>query len=271
MSVEVCPRPLSDLIYSVLQQNLFGQQLNIADWYSSLRSGSHIDVTLRVENLNPDLQLLLNSKSVLKNCGIDLPLWFGELNCAQRLIIVALDPKRNQTTKEITLGSVFSLHTAEGRSTLRNNYWNFIEPLTKQGFVYVTDIFKLYYETMSEAKRSILLSNKDKSHIEPGTPSGKLYKKILEEEIAIIRPTRIITLGNEAAAAVKKIRNISTSDLAFRDVNTEYIFLPHISTTVTQSIKTIGNLFKGVGMINGDEMIASIGENILRNKNLFGS
>ena len=266
MSVKICPPPLSNEVYSVLQQNLFAQPLNVAEWYAHLRSGSVINTSLQIHHLHPELQALLNSKTDLKNCGIDLPVWFGDLNSEQRLLIVALDPKRNQTVTEITLGSVFSLHTSEGRSTRRNNYWNFIEPLTKQGFVYITDIFKIYYEARDSTKGKTLLSNKDLTHINPEAPSGKLYKSILEKEIALVRPTRIITLGNEAASVIKKIRNIRTSNLNYLDSTAEYIFLPHISNTVTQNIKTIGNLFLGIGLIKRDESLRKIGLDILDNR-----
>ena len=57
-------------------------------------------------------------------------------------MIIAMDPKRNgQNNNQITLNSVFSIHSKRhGRETNKNDYWNFIEPLTKNNFVYITDV-----------------------------------------------------------------------------------------------------------------------------------
>lgn len=265
----VCPDYLTSKVSSILQEHLFNTEMAIEKWYTKVRAGEELTNTVSSAQIHPALQNIISGKWAVKNCGIDLPVWFGDLNSEKRVMIVALDPKRNQTTSEITLGSVFSLHTSEGRNTRRNNYWNFIRPLTEQGFVYVTDIFKFYFETKHTATGSFVLSNKNKDHIRPDSDCGKLYKQILQAEIDLVRPQRIITLGNEAASAVKKIRNIDTADLTYVDGTSEYIFLPHISNTVTQSIKTIGNLFLGTGIIKNDEHLVSIGKDILQRRNLL--
>jgi hypothetical protein len=113
-------------------------------------------------------------------------------------MVVALDPKRNkQENRDITIGSVFSLHTTEGKINNRNDYWNFVWYLSQTGFVYLTNKYKIYYETKNE-KGQNLISNKDKSYIEKGC--FQQNKSILEDEILnIVKPNQIITLGVDAA------------------------------------------------------------------------
>ena len=103
-----------------------------------------------------------------------------------KIMIVAMDPKRiGQEPGVYTLGSVFSLHTNEGRSTNKNDYWKFIEPMISDNFVYLTDIYKLYYESFSEVngRKTHIVSNKDKSFIGKETVPFKVNKQILDAEI----------------------------------------------------------------------------------------
>lgn len=230
-----------------------------------------LDKSISIDDLNVIFKDLLRSKSYLRNIGLDLPLWFGNYNSSIRTVAVALDPKRNrQENNIITVGSIFSLHTSEGKNTNKNDYWNFISYLADTGFVYLTDIYKIYYETKDE-KGQFLLSNKDKSFVE--NECYEQNKSILEDEILrIVKPNRIITLGNDAARAVKRIKDIKTNNIQFHHDGIDYIFLPHISRTVTQSIKTIGNLYKGLGIISQQPEIEHIGDSIIKNselKNIF--
>lgn len=222
---------------------------------------------LSINDLDFVFNSLLKSKSHLKNIGIDLPIWYGDYNSTTKTMVVALDPKRNnQENKDISIGSVFGLHSAEGKNTNRNDYWNFVSYLAQTGFVYLTDIYKIYYETKNE-KGQNLISNKDKSFIEK--ECYQQNKSILEDEILnIVRPNQIITLGVEAANAVKGIKKIKTNDIQIQQDDIQYIFLPHIARTVTQSIKTIGNLYKGLGIITRNFEIEQIGDSILEHSEL---
>jgi hypothetical protein len=226
-----------------------------------------LDKNLSINDLNFVFNSLLKNKSHLKNIGIDLPIWYGDYNSTTKTMVVALDPKRNnQENKDISIGSVFGLHTTEGKNTNRNDYWNFVSYLAQTGFVYLTDIYKIYYETKNE-KGQNLISNKDKSFIEK--ECYQQNKSILEEEILnIVKPNQIISLGVDAANAVKGITKIKTNDIQFQQDGIQYIFLPHIARTVTQSIKTIGNLYKGIGLITGKLDIQNVGDAILKNSEL---
>ncbi len=179
-------------------------------------------------------------------------------------MIIAMDPKRNRPPDDkITLNSVFSLHSKKhGRETNRNDYWNFIEPLLKNNFIYITDAYKFYYDTYDEVNGKINYypSNKDKSFTGIGTRPYILNKSILEGEIAIIKPNKIITLGNQAASSVKLLKNIKeTGNLTCEENGIEYIFMPHISRTVTQKITTIANLLITLGMVKNHHRMTELG------------
>jgi hypothetical protein len=133
----------------------------------------------------------------------------------------------------------------------------------------LTDIYKIYYESKDSFGQK-LLSNKDTDFTEKNNPAYEKNISILKEEIKIINPNRIITLGKDARDSVIKIMDIETSDeeVHVSKDNIEFIFLPHISTTVTQSIKTIGDLYRGLGIITKNDKILQIGKELISNKNI---
>jgi hypothetical protein len=231
-----------------------------------------IDSDLEISNLNEVFRRILEGKSQIRNLGVDLPLSFGDITSTTiRTMVVAMDPKRNNKIEnlKISVGSVFNLHSEEGRNTGKNSYWEFISYLNQAGFVYVTDIYKLYYEYKNE-DGSWCESNKDKDFTGDKNPYHQNVA-ILKEEIKLIEPTRIITLGKEARNAVLRIFDdiqIDKEEIQCSHKGIEYIFLPHISTTVTQSIVTIGQLYKGLGIITKNSSLSEIGENLIANRNV---
>ena len=238
-----------------------------------------LDKEIKVADLNQIFKSLLQNKSQLKNVGIDLPLSFGDYHSAiNKTMVVALDPKRNdksnaihnkKTPVEISIGSIFSLHTEDGKKTGKNSYWEFISYISKSGFVYVTDIYKIYYETKDETGQ-ILLSNKDKAFIASNEPPYVQNVSILKKEIEIVNPNRIIMLGKDAKNAVIKILDLpgNNDEVILKHNGKEFVFLPHISATVTRNIKTIGDLYKGLGVITNQKEITSIGVDLLVNRRI---
>jgi hypothetical protein len=270
-----CEGSIREAIVASLAEEFFqpGHTALLSQWYDSMvgsyRSGGDVELG-SVDVRDVLLEGFLLGKSRVWNLGIDLPIWFGDLRVEkQRLMIVAMDPKRNsQEDQRITLNSVFSLHTRSGRETRRNDYWRFIEPFIKSGFVYLTDLYKLYYET-SLVRAGVtlpLVSNKDETFIGRGTVAYQMNKSILAAEIKAVAPTRVVAFGNEAAAALRGIQGLPSPGPIQIHEGVEYVFVPHISRTVTQSISTIANLYATVGMLRGNMELQRIGQAMLANR-----
>lgn len=269
-----CGGSLYKDISNILINNLFDEKLDIERVYENFKKVYNSSSLKTNENSIIEIKdltsykKLLADKTIIENLGIDLPIYFGNSN-NNRIMIVAMDPKRNgQSNNKISIGSVFALHQKENRITNKNDYWKFIEPLSKENFVYITDIYKLYYESfeITNGKQNKIISNKDKEYISPKCDSFETNKKILEEEIKLIKPKTIISLGNESANALKKISGINSTDLEVFHNGIKYLFMPHISRTVTQNILTISNLFISMGKLKNNLKMIEIGEQIKINK-----
>ena len=118
----------------------------------------------------------------------------------------------------------------------------------------------MYYEYQEQNKT--LLSNKDKSFTGNNSEYYALHKFILNEEIKIIQPDMIITLGIESANALKSIQNIQSKEILETINNITYLFMPHISRTVTQNIQTIANLFISIGLLKNNNEMNELGKKI---------
>lgn len=131
--------------------------------------------------------------------GIDLPFWFENTNPKRRIMIVGIDPLRNQESfskynasifDDVIIGTPYAVHSKKIRSGRTLQYWNFIKSLKADNLVYLTDIFKTFFYTdVSKKCRSYHYHKNNKaeyncSHIE-----------ILKKELEIIKPDIIITLG----------------------------------------------------------------------------
>jgi uracil-DNA glycosylase len=276
-----CKGNLLEQVIKVFNEDLFENQMDVSSYYINMINNYENELpydignSLKIDNLNLTFNKLLSQKNGISNIGIDLPVFFeNNLGNDNRIMIIAMDPKRNgQNNNQITLNSVFSIHSKRhGRETNKNDYWNFIEPLIKNNFIYITDVYKLYFESSFEENGKLRqkLSNKDPEFIGKHTDAYKKNKLFLEKEINFVKPNKIISLGNESATALKSIMNINTNELVFEQNKIEYLFMPHISRTVTQSIPTIANLFISLGNIKNNGNLSEIGKKIheLR-KNLY--
>jgi len=204
--------------------------------------------------------------------GIDLPLWIDwNDEKKQKLMIVGRDPQRNinnvkKIEERLIIGSPYSLVSKGGRDA-KNNYWSFIEPLIGKHRLYITDIYKLFIVNTNTEKVKELRALKE-------------HYEIFINEINFISPDKIITIGKDAADAVKKfisaneklsIKKIyedlvyAVTDNETKRVITVY-FIPHISGQVTSGVVTIANLFKSIGMLRDDIELLSVGEEIIRLK-----
>lgn len=272
--VNFCQKGLYKNVSNILSTSLFAENIEVEKLYELMITSFNTDLSnflfsdlFPISDLGSFSTFLTNKSISPFNIGVDLPIYFGDINSKSRIMIVAMDPKRiGQESSVFSLGSVFSLHTNEGRNTRKNDYWNFIEPMIADNLVYLTDIYKLYYESFIEVndRQVHQVSNKDKTFIGKNTVPFNINKEILEKEIELVKPTKIIALGKEAASALKQIQDlrIKGSEIYYRHNQIEYLFMPHIARTVTQNISTIANLFVAMGKLKNDKQLEFLGEQL---------
>ncbi len=275
--ISFCSGDIYKGITSILYENLFSSDVDLLGLYEKMMLGFEdnniigkykSDFIVSKKDIIGHGELLLKKET--HNLGIDLPIYFGDYNQSKnKIMIVAMDAKRsNQSNDDVVIGSVFSLNTLEARVTNRNDYWKFIEPMTMENFVYLTDVFKLYYETYNSknGKQVKVLSNKDKDYTDKNSHAFSINKSILEAEIDIVKPNTIIALGKESASALKTLQGIKTTGSDINHNGIQHIFMPHISRTVTQNIPTVANLFIAMGRLKKDKQMITLGEQIKSHK-----
>ena len=239
-----------------------------------------IDVTVEIKELLYFGDFLLNKSEKIKNLGIDFPLFF-ENKGKPNLAIVAMDPKRNdESCKEkncISLGSVFALNKESGRKSNENDYWNFIYPLTQDFNVYLTDVYKIYYDSIDKNQK---VSNKDidfnEFKISINNNKKNIHRHILEKEFDFLfrnsstNESLVIALGKEAKTSICQLFgiNLKEDEISIVHDNIKFIFMPHISRTVTQNIKTVSRLYEAIGELknvrkNDGDKFKLIGSQIL--------
>jgi hypothetical protein len=154
-----------------------------------------------------------------KLLGVDLPTCFGEYS-KKRILFVGIDPVRNvkefngidaNIDNDIIIGSPYALHKKNFREKRCAAYWEIIKNLQEHNFIYVTDIYKTYFQKdkiRSYDHWNELGNDKiKKSHIE-----------IFLKEIKIVEPNLIVTFG---AIAYKNISG--------QNINVPILPLMHLS------------------------------------------
>lgn len=131
--------------------------------------------------------------------GIDFPTWFGEYS-KKKILFLGIDPVRNEKEfaaikkspdEDIIIGTPYAFHLKRFREKRCAAYWQVIDSLRKDHFVYVTDIFKTFFYQGKLRSYDYWNSNENKVHIDT-----------LKAEIKFIKPDLIVTFG---AIAYSKI------------------------------------------------------------------
>jgi hypothetical protein len=134
--------------------------------------------------------------------GIDLPTWFGDYS-KKKIMILGIDPLRNQevfrresanVNTDVIIGTPYALHECVTRENACAAYWTLIEGLSKENFVYCTDIFKTYY----------LKTNKIRSYRDEDFIKNANHQYVLTKEINLIKPDVIIVFGSLAHTQLLK-------------------------------------------------------------------
>jgi uracil-DNA glycosylase len=200
----------------------------------------------------------------VKLLGIDLPSWYGDYNSKNKIMIIGIDPMRHDDDfkealanpyKEVLIGTPYAFHNSEIRVGTKNqNYTQFINNLIddNNNFVYLTDIYKLFFYTDIVKKNEFIRSYDyyGKSKKKEGIRNSILVT--LLEEIRLINPTIIITFGRESfkQLTLKNVvlskNNISSSFIGvFEDdaIFKKEFFLDEVDSYLKQGYILTGPLF----------------------------
>ncbi len=168
----------------------------------------------------------------IRTIGIDFPIVLSKGKNRPILMICAMDPLRKDSDDSSKLDEIeywvpFSIiNSMESKYNSSSDRINlsFFHTLLETYDIYVTDIYKIFYREGQN------LSNNKKDF-----KQLPVHKEILENEIKIIKPHSILTLGNDARDAICQILNLNAptwSDEVYTaksKENANIIMVPHIS------------------------------------------
>jgi uracil-DNA glycosylase len=142
--------------------------------------------------------------------GVDLPSWFGDFKSENRIMVIGIDPMRGSKDfkiadademQHVIIGTPYALHDNKNRDWAKRNkhYFGFIDAISSENFVYLTDIYKTFFytnESNDVKKRSYKYYNDaDKENIEEKNSVRNSVLNALCQEIELVKPNIIVTLG----------------------------------------------------------------------------
>jgi hypothetical protein len=202
--------------------------------YFSKEFGLLSDISAQAIPLRKDLLALsfdLIRKNPVRTIGIDFPVLLSKGENRPVMMICAMDPLRNDTaekqpTDEIGYWVPFSVVNNPVGQTKYSETENlaFFHTLMDTYDLYVTDIFKLFYRKDNRVSNTI-----------GDFRSLPVHRTILDAEIQIVKPSVILTLGNNARDAMCEILGLprpkwtnkiyTTKD----QIGIDVVMVPHIS------------------------------------------
>ena len=187
------------------------------------------DIVLDKSILSSSFDIIKNSP--VRTIGIDFPVLLSKGENRPVMMVCAMDPLRNdigdkQPSNEIGFWVPFSIINNPSGQTKHSEKENlaFFHTLLNTYDLYVTDIFKLFYR--KENKLSNTISE---------FKALSVHRSILDSEIKIIKPSVILTLGNNARDAICEIFKLPQpkwSDEIYKTNHKngiEVVMVPHIS------------------------------------------
>jgi hypothetical protein len=196
--------------------------------------------------------------------GIDLPIFFGDYT-KKRVMILGIDPLRSvkdfnlaqaNIYSDVLLGTPYALHNISFREKRCSSYWNLVQILSQNNFVYVTDIFKSYFIVDNIRSYNYWYREENKHKIDN-------HAKLLLEEIKLINPDLIVSFG---ALAYNTLLNL--------DIKIPKLALMHLSRSAR--FKYLKRFIEGKygfqynidNRVNAAGIYAQIVENNLNNLNV---
>ena len=177
---------------------------NLEEWYS------HMD-----EKLNDDLKPGEHKEGYIGDCiskeierflledeitgivaGLDTPVWIGNPKADTRIMIVSQDPRRSLNemaghSQCISLSSPFGWHDIGWRSNGRTGLlpqicWKIVQEQKNNVCFYFTDLYKFRKANTAGKKDDSTVDTKNEEH----------YLDIINKEIKVFSPTRIVLMGS---------------------------------------------------------------------------
>jgi hypothetical protein len=186
-------------------------------------------ITLRRDALTPSFDIIKNN--LVRTIGIDFPVLLSKGENRQVMMVCAMDPLRNDTadkqpSDEIGYWVPFSVINNPVGQTKHSEKENlsFFHTLLDTYDLYVTDIFKLFYRKENRVSNTIIEFR-----------SLPVHRTILDAEIQIIKPSVILTLGNNARDAMCELLNLPRPQWINEIYTTkvqngiDVVMVPHIS------------------------------------------
>jgi len=201
------------------------------------------DYTLRVDDLVGVFSYL--QQKVIRTVGIDFPIYLSKGRNRPILMICALDPLREEDEGQLNPNIIsdwvpFSIINNLAKATKHTEKENliFFHTLLEKYDLYVTDVYKIFFREGEKNSNSI-----------SSYTSLAVHNDILHSEIDLVKPSAILTLGNDARDVVSYLMKITPpkwSDTVDKtNVNgIDVIMVPHISGTANGAKSPILKNFK---------------------------
>lgn len=154
-------------------------------------------------------------------CGIDLPVWLGELSeVGKRIMMVSQDPLRDENVfvnvakaspeDSAIIGTPFAAHlNFKTKNTQTGKTGKFLNKLIENGnFLYLTDLYKTFYRCNNHTSVNVRIREKHESK----SP----HVALLEQEIYLVKPDLIICLGQKSFGALSHLFGIETVEKQLR-------------------------------------------------------
>ena len=212
---------------------------------------------------SPLLDLLKSYGINLTTISLDVPIFLkSKKENTETIMICAMDPlspeekndkKNNDFKNNIGFWMPFSL--LEQKSSSNKAFFTL---LLEECNLYITDIFKLFFR-----KKDNLNASKSSNKL-PQFKNLSIHRELINNEIEIIKPKVIITLGNNARDNILKLNksdnkiiknNWEVEPLQISKWNNEVniISIPHISKSANGSIAFLLRMFPNLYQENDSQ------------------
>lgn len=128
---------------------------------------------------------------------VDLPIWFGDFNTDNKIIILGLEPRDTDQSGHLNIERIdnFVFGTPFALERPKGPYYSAFQDIitANKGLIYFTDVVKTYHVSHSTNK-----SANDKEARTNFWTKAEEGKSFLSKEIESIKPKKIIGLGNHS-------------------------------------------------------------------------